>query len=253
MSLPVFLADAATLAGAVVGDEIATGGEVAAHAVRVRRMVTGQALQIVDGSGTRVTGELTTASPDDATLRVTEVSHEPAPAPQLVLVQALSKGERDLAAIEAATEVGVDVVVPWAAQRSIADWPAKKAAKSAAKWHNTLVAATLQARRARIPELQPLVRGTGLAEITSADDAWIVMHETATAHLPGVLEDAQAQRTLRRIVLVVGPEGGITDAELAALSERGAATAVLGPTILRASTAGPVALGICQVGLGRWV
>ncbi|MCQ9366929.1 16S rRNA (uracil(1498)-N(3))-methyltransferase [Brevibacterium sp. 50QC2O2] len=248
MTAPVFLSTFAQ--PGAVGDLLGFGPEVAGHAVRVRKLGPGAEVDIIDGAGLRLSGVIETASPEALSLRVRTCVQEPAPRPALVLVQALAKGDRDLAGIEAACEVGVDEVVPWAAQRSIVDWPAKKAAKSHAKWLNTLRAATLQARRSRVPVLHDLVRGTSLAGKLGPGDACIVLHETAQEHLPRVL--AQLPEDLERIVFVVGPEGGISDAELAALQAAGARPALLGTTILRASTAGPVALGIAQVALGRW-
>lgn len=248
MTLPVYLA--ADLAGATPGARLECGPEVAGHAVRVRRMRVGESLQLVDGRGLRITGTLVEAAPDALTLEVAAVAREPEPVPALVLVQALAKQDRDLQAIEAATEVGVDGVVPWAAQRSIADWPAKKHAKMAQKWENTLRAATLQARRSRVPALEELRRGTGLVEAIQPGDHVLVLHEEAEAHLPTGL--AQAPRDARRIVLVVGPEGGIAPEEIAACTAAGAVPVRLGDTVLRASSAGPVGLALCQTLLGRW-
>ncbi|WP_349828019.1 16S rRNA (uracil(1498)-N(3))-methyltransferase [Brevibacterium litoralis] len=254
MTLPVYLA--AGLAEApdpVGGSELTLGEDVAGHAVRVRRTSVGEHLQVTDGQGLRVTGEVTGASAAEMTLRVTEVGREPAPARPLVLVQALAKQDRDLQAIEAATEVGVDAVVPWAAQRSIADWPAKKAAKSAAKWDNMLRGAALQARRTWVPTRGELVRGTALADTFGPDDLVLVLHESAETPLATVLAgEPAAEATRGRIVLVVGPEGGITEAELEAFTAAGARPVRLGPTVLRASSAGPVALAVVQTLLGTW-
>lgn len=248
MSLPVYLADG--LAPAPVGERVACGPDLAGHAVRVRRMRTGEPLQLVDGRGLRITGTITAAAPDALTVEVTACTRDPEPAPGLVLVQALAKQDRDLQAIEAATEVGVDAVVPWAAQRSIADWPAKKQAKMVQRWENTLRAATLQARRSRIPELAGLARGTGLTTAFAPGDHVLVLHEEAAVHLPTAL--ARRPADTARIVLVVGPEGGIAPEEIAACTEAGAVPVRLGDTVLRTSSAGPVGLALCQMLLGRW-
>lgn len=228
---------------------ITVGAEVAAHAVKVRRLGVGDRLQLIDGTGTRVTGMIREASNDLVVLTVETCAVDPEPVPTLTLVQALAKGERDLAAIEAATEVGVDRVIPWQAQRSVVTWPAKKADKMAAKWHNTLTAATLQSRRSRIPRLEPLVRGTDVAAVVSAGSRVIVLDESATTGLATALGELGQ---VRDVAVVVGPEGGISNAEVEALCSAGALPAVLGSTILRASTAGPVALGIVQTLVGRW-
>ena len=253
MTLPVFLTET-PLAGA--SGTITVGPEVAGHAVRVRRMGAGEELELIDGTGVRLRGTIQEGTSGSLTLSVTDVTEEPQQRPRLVLVQALAKNDRDIQAIEAATEVGVDTVIPWAAQRSIADWPAKKAHKMAAKWANVLTAATLQARRARVPELGELIRGTAVTQLVTPTSRVIVLDETESSGLTEAVNDlgegSTTQGDIDEIVVIVGPEGGITPAEVDALVSEGARTAVLGPTILRASTAGPVALAIVQTLLGRW-
>lgn len=253
MTLPVFLTET-PLAGA--SGTITVGPEVAGHAVRVRRMGAGEELELIDGTGVRLRGTIQEGTSEFLTLSVTDVTEEPQQRPRLVLVQALAKNDRDIQAIEAATEVGVDAVIPWAAQRSIADWPAKKAHKMAAKWSNVLTAATLQARRARVPELGELIRGTAVTQLVTPTSRVIVLDETESSGLTEAVNDlgegSTTQGDIDEIVVIVGPEGGITPAEVDALVSEGARTAVLGPTILRASTAGPVALAIVQTLLGRW-
>jgi 16S rRNA (uracil1498-N3)-methyltransferase len=253
VSLPVFRS--ATAAEAVAGSALTLGEDVAGHAVRVRRIGPGEEIEIVDGDGTRVRGTVTAASATELTIDVTAVTNEEHTGPRLVLVQALAKGDRDLQAIETATEIGVDDVIPWAAERSIADWPAKKREKMAAKWENLLGAASLQARRSRVPVLHELVRGAALAKAFDETDAVFVLHETAQRRLSEALADLTADGSSRlpeRIVFVVGPEGGISDGELDALTGRGATPVLLGPTILRSSSAGPAGLVMAQNSLGRW-
>ena len=248
MTLPVFLTQS-PLAGA--SGTITVGPEVAGHAVRVRRMGAGEELELIDGTGVRLRGTIQEGTSDSLTRSVTDETEDPQHRPRLVLVQALAKNDRDIQAIEAATEVGVDAVIPWAAQRSIADWPAKKAHKMAAKWANVLTAATLQARRARVPELGELMRGTAVTQLVTPTSRVIVLDETESSGLTEAVNDL-GEGDIDQIVVIVGPEGGITPAEVDALVSAGARTAVLGPTILRASTAGPVALAIVQTLLGRW-
>ncbi|MGO3279181.1 MAG: 16S rRNA (uracil(1498)-N(3))-methyltransferase [Brevibacterium aurantiacum] len=248
MSLPVFFSS--QVAEAAAGQVLTFGEDVAGHAVRVRRLGPGDELEVVDGAGTRVRGTVTSASANEMGLQVASVTHAEVERPRLVLVQALAKADRDLQAIEAATEIGVDEVVPWAAERSIADWPAKKRDKLAAKWDNVLRAASLQARRARFPLRHDLVRGTGLAGALSEGDTVYVLHEAAELKLSQALSRFDAGSD--RIVLVVGPEGGISDAELEAMSAIGADTVLLGPTVLRSSSAGAAGLVMAQNSLGRW-
>ncbi|WP_293851795.1 RsmE family RNA methyltransferase, partial [uncultured Brevibacterium sp.] len=168
---------------------ITVGPEVAGHAVRVRRMGAGEELELIDGTGVRLRGTIQEGTSESLTLSITEVTEEPQQRPRLVLVQALAKNDRDIQAIEAATEVGVDAVIPWAAQRSIADWPAKKAHKMAAKWSNVLTAATLQARRVRVPELGELIRGTAVTQLVTPTSRVIVLDETEFSGLTEAVND----------------------------------------------------------------
>ncbi|MFB9776817.1 16S rRNA (uracil(1498)-N(3))-methyltransferase [Brevibacterium otitidis] len=255
MTLPVFID--AGLAHRGEAGELLAPEAIAHHAVTVRRMQAGEQLQLSDGSGLRITGTISRADRSELRIDITAVEVEERPSPQLVLVQALAKSGRDLAAVEAAVEVGVDAVIPWEAQRSIVRWPAAKAGKSLAKWQHTSAAAAEQARRAFVPAVGELVRGTDLAHVLGPNDAAFVLHEAASQPLTERLQALQAKLSAdpagcARIVLIVGPEGGIAEAEIAALRAAGAQTAVLGATVLRASTAGPVALGLCQAALGRW-
>ncbi len=255
MTLPVFIDPDITHPGE--HGEVIAPAAVAHHVVTVRRMQAGEELQLSDGAGLRITGTITTAERNDLRIAVTAVQVEPPANPQLVLVQALAKSGRDLAAVEAAVEVGVDAVIPWEAQRSIVKWPAAKAGKSIAKWRHTSVAAAEQSRRAFVPAISELARGTGLADTFTDADAVFVLHETASQPLTAQLRELADSLTaapggIERLVLVVGPEGGISEAEIAAFTAAGAQTALLGASVLRASTAGPVALGLCQAALSRW-
>ena len=87
------------------------------------------------------------------------------------------------------------------------------------------------------------------------DDLVLVLHEDATEHLADVLDGLRtesADEGFGRLVLVVGPEGGISPEELTAFRDAGARPVLLGPTVLRASSAGPAGLALAQVALGRW-
>ncbi len=133
MTNPIFFAPSAELAAMAAGSEFVLGGAEGRHATTVKRLSAGEQLDIVDGSGLRVSGTVTAASPGELRLRVDAVSAEPAPAQRLVLVQALAKGDRDELAIETCTELGVDAVIPWQSERSIVRWKGERGAKSLAK------------------------------------------------------------------------------------------------------------------------
>lgn len=251
MSAPVFLADPGGLTGLGPGARYRLEGAEARHAGIVQRRRPGEAVDVVDGAGVRLRCVIAEVEPGALALEVRERVVEPAPPVRVVLVQALAKGDRDELAIEAATEVGVDAVVPWQAQRSIVVWRGDRAARSRAKWLATVRAATKQARRAWLPEVAEAVTTSGLAALvarTVADGgAALVLHEAAQVPITGVTLPSGGD-----VLLVVGPEGGIDDAELAELGAAGAATVRLGPHVLRTSTAGPVAAALVCERLGRW-
>ena len=249
MSAPVFLVEPGELAGAA--DTFWLRGAEARHAAVVQRRGLGELVDVADGAGTRVIGQVVEAGADGVRLAVLEVRHEPRAHPALVLVQALAKGDRDERAIEAATEVGVDVVLPWQAARSIVVWRGERAAKSRALWLGTVRAAAKQSRRSWVPQVESAVDTCALAarvaDVVGAGGACLVLHEEASTPI--------AQASLPdggELLVVVGPEGGIAPAELDALVQAGACAVRLGPHVLRTSTAGPVALALLAERLGRW-
>ena len=253
MSAPVFLAEPGSLAGYGSGSIYLLGGTEGRHAGVVQRRGAGERVDVVDGAGVRLVGSVGTVGPDGVRVVVAERLEEPVPGVALVLVQALAKGDRDELAIEAATEVGVDAVLPWQAERSIVVWRADRAAKSRARWQGTVRAATKQSRRARMPVVELAVDGRGLTTraraVVAAGGVVLVLHEEAdTALAAAVLPSA----TGLEVLVVVGPEGGISDREIASLTDAGAQPVRLGPHVLRTSTAGPVALALLSQRLGRW-
>lgn len=270
MSAPVFLVEPGALAGAVPGGSYVLDGAEGRHAGVVQRRAPGERVDVVDGSGVRVRATVESVDGDRVRLAVLERVEEPAPGVALVLVQALAKGDRDELAVEAATEVGADAVVPWQAERSVVVWRGDRAARSRARWVGTVRAATKQARRARLPEVAVAVDTARLADrvraTVAAGGAALVLHEEATLPLGGVplpapgavagLPDLpgppDASRPVPEVLVVVGPEGGISDRELALLEAAGARAVRLGPHVLRTSTAGPVALALLAERLGRW-
>ena len=234
MSLPVHLVE--SLAGVRVGSVVEVTGDEAHHAVAVRRLREGEQVVLTDGLGASVTGSVAATGKRVFTVTVASVAHEEAPSPAVTVVQALPKGDRGELAVEVLTEVGVDRVVPWAASRSVAVWKGERAAKSHAKWQATAREAAKQSRRAWLPTVTPLASTAELAAVVAEADLAVVLHEDATAPLSAI--DVP---TTGRIVVVVGPEGGIAPDELAALEAAGARTVRLGAEVLRTSTAGVVA------------
>jgi 16S rRNA (uracil1498-N3)-methyltransferase len=232
-------------------------GPEARHAVAVKRLSPGEPVDIADGAGKRLTGRVVSASPAELTVECGALAVEEQPGTRLVLVQALAKGDRDELAIETATELGIDAVIPWQSERSIVRWKGERAAKAHGKWQSVVTAAAKQARRAWIPEVRAAVETPGLAAAVAAADLAVILHEDAVRPFRSVLETWQTQQSepgagALEILLIVGPEGGISPREVTRLCDAGAVTALLGHHVLRSSTAGPAAVVLASEVLGRW-
>jgi 16S rRNA (uracil1498-N3)-methyltransferase len=242
-SLPVFAVPRLPEAA-----EVTLDGPEGRHAATVRRLRCGQRLLLSDGHGGLARCAVTAAGRDTLQLSVEQRWQDPQPRLRVRLAQALIKGDRGELAVELATEAGVDSVVPWRAHRCVARWDdGARGAKALARWRGAAAQAAKQARRAWTPSVAEPVSTAGLAEVIAAADAAVVLQESARTPVASVELPAEGE-----LVLVVGPEGGIADDELAVLAESGAVPVRLGPTVLRASTAAAVALGALGVLTPRW-
>jgi 16S rRNA (uracil1498-N3)-methyltransferase len=205
-------------------------------------------VDITDGAGTMASCVITVARPGVAELAVLRRAFEPAPVPRLTVVQAIPKGDRGELAAETMTEVGVDVLVPWAAQRCVVRWRGDKADKGAARWRATALAAAKQSRRSWLPQVTGVAAAAEVAARVKGADLAVLLDPDAEQTLPALA----GARGLTEIVLVVGPEGGISPAEASLFAEAGAVGARLGPTVLRASSAGAIAAALVMTAAGRW-
>jgi 16S rRNA (uracil1498-N3)-methyltransferase len=239
---PVFLVSP----GALTPGLIMLTGPEGHHAAAVRRLRPGERADVSDGAGCLAECVVTVVGKDSVTLEVRAVHNVPPPRPRLVVAQALAKGDRGELAVELMTEVGVDTVIPWAAERSITRWQAERGAKALAKWRNTAREAAKQSRRAWLPEVTELATTAGLAKRAAA--AYAIALE---ADAPAALHELELPDQ-EEVLLLVGPEGGISPAERATLRDAGAVEARLGPTVLRTSTAGAAAAAILMTRTGRW-
>ncbi|WP_262001074.1 16S rRNA (uracil(1498)-N(3))-methyltransferase [Microbacterium sp. Mcb102] len=238
-----FVVESSTDAG--VGDLVSLTGAEAKHAAVVRRLRVGEPVTVGDGAGVWLTGAAEEVSPTRVEVRISDRVEHPAPSPRIVLVQALAKGDRDELAVQAACELGVDEIVPWQASRSVSRWEGPKAVKGRERWATIVREAAKQAHRAWLPEVTAPVSTTQLAE-RSTSQRVLLLDPTASVRLSEITADG------RDLVLVVGPEGGIAEEELDRLTAAGAERVLLGDTVLRTSTAGPAAIAVLSVALGRW-
>ncbi|WP_026460794.1 16S rRNA (uracil(1498)-N(3))-methyltransferase [Schaalia suimastitidis] len=258
MTRPVFLADDLQPEATTckVGARAELRGDEAHHAW-VKRIEVGEQIDVVDGQGLRLTCEVTAIQKSACQLIVHGVVQDSAPVVPLTLVQALAKGGRDEQAVETATEVGIDTVIPWQSHRAIVRWAGPKAEKGAAKWRQVSIAAAKQARRSYLPRIETVVDTDDLcarvARVTRGGGVVFLCHEEACVPLASLLRaesDSLAQAV--EIMVIVGPEGGIGPQEYEALVTQGARPIILGPHVLRSSTAGPLATALISAAIGRW-
>ena len=172
---------------------------------------------------------------------------DPPPRPRIAILQAIPKGDRGELAVELMTEAGADVIVPWAAQRSVAIWRGDRAARSLARWISAAEQAAKQSRRSWFPEVTEQADLAAAMRRISAAALAIVLDPDAQESLTAPVVPAEGE-----VVLVVGPEGGVSPAENDAFLAAGAVRARLGPTVMRASSAGAVAAGVLLSRTARW-
>lgn len=239
---PVFLVDELPETDKTVLD-----GDEGHHAAAVRRLTTGAQVQLSDGVGGLAECTVLTAGADSLELAVVRRLRLELPQPRIIVVQALPKGDRGELAVELMTELGVDAIVPWSAARCIAQWRGERGAKALRRWRSAARAAAKQSRRAWVPEVGELATTRQVCSMLAAAGDAIVLHERARHPFSSLQLPEQGD-----IVLVVGPEGGLTDGETMAFRAAGARTARLGPTVLRTSTAGAAALAVLGATTDRW-
>ncbi len=240
MTPPLFLLDRLPALGEfdLVGDE-------GRHAARVRRIGRGERVWVSDGLGGVLVCDVTGVVPDGLRLAVRAVRTVPQPSPRLVVVQALPKGERSELAVEVLTELGADEIVPWAAARSIARWQGERGDKALQKWRRTAREAGKQSRRPRLPMVAELASTEDVAVLVAGGG--FVLHEDAEVPLASAPLPPSGD-----VVVVVGPEGGVSGEELDRFEAAGGVPVRLGEPVLRTSTAGAAALAVLSTRLGRW-
>jgi 16S rRNA (uracil1498-N3)-methyltransferase len=227
-----------------VGDAVRLSGDEGRHAATVSRIRAGESIRVGNGRGAIGTGTVASASKDTLTIDIEQVEYFSRLVPQLTLIQALAKTDRDERAVEMSTELGVDEVIPWQADRSVSRWDATKAEKGRLRWEAITREASKQSIRPHLPVVKPIATTKQICSTFSSAEL-IVLDPTGDVSLTEVTLNSE------RIALVVGPEGGLSPSELVAFAEAGAHIVTLGHNILRTSTAGPAALAVLNSRLGR--
>ncbi|MDR2973691.1 MAG: 16S rRNA (uracil(1498)-N(3))-methyltransferase [Propionibacteriaceae bacterium] len=223
--------------------DVAAGSRVqitdreAHHAAVVRRLKVGEAVTVTAGDGRGVIGAVASIDPGLVEVEVEQVVEEPLRRPAITVVQALPKNDRAELAVDLMTEVGVDRIVPWQAARSIVKWQAERAETSRAKWETAAREASKQARRFSFPVIDPIATTSAVAELVRTCATSLIMHEKESRPL-STLPLAGVEQCL----IIIGPEGGLTDQEVELFEACGGQTYSLGSTVLRAATAGCVAI-----------
>jgi 16S rRNA (uracil1498-N3)-methyltransferase len=225
---------------------IEIAGDEAHHAIKVLRITAGEEILISDGAGNWVRASVENIEKKSFTAKVLERGFQSEKSPRLIVVQGLPKSDRVKDAIEILVESGVDLIIPWQADRSISKWRQD----SLDKWQSAAVAATKQSRRFRKPEIIDGLSLSQLLEIESENSVVLVMHESATIKLSEVVTSKFSG--MSEIIIVIGPEGGISDSELAVLEGAGAHIVGLGPEVFRSAHAGGAALSAVSALIGRW-
>jgi 16S rRNA (uracil1498-N3)-methyltransferase len=251
VTAPFFLVDSTAMRSGV-GEVVSITGPDGRHAATVKRLAVGESVLVGDGAGRVVSGRVVAvASSDRVEVEVTTYAETAPAAPRLVVVQALVKGERSDLSVELLTEVGVDVIVPWSASRSVAQWRGDKSVRGVERWSVTAREASKQSRRPWVPDVRALATTSDVAALlrdtVACGGTALVLHESASLRLTSMRIPATGD-----IVLVVGPEGGISDGERVVLDGAGALSVRLGPSVLRTSTAGAVAAAVVLASCGRW-
>lgn len=230
-----------------VASKFSLSGPEAKHAVSVRRLGIGERVRIADGLGTMIRGQVVSTGRDVLEIEVEELLQLEQPKTKISLVQALAKGDRDELAIQAATELGISNVIPWQAERSISIWNGAKKSKGVARWQTIVQEAAKQSLRGFVPIVEAVVSSSELIGRLKEYDLVLVLEPTSLDSIVSIQPD-----NAKTIALVVGPEGGISEAELNAFRNAGFSLVHLGEGVLRTSTAGMAAISFLQAKLGAW-
>lgn len=258
MSLPVFVHDLDSyLDGEKVvlpreGESVTLRGPEGRHAVSVKRIGVGEQIELMDTRGAKALVTVTSvAGKDTLTGTVDEVVVAQEPQPTVTVAQAIPKSERSELAVDLLTQGGVDCIIPWEATRCVSKWQGSKRSKGVQKWRQAATSAAKQSRRATIPEVRAPHNTEELLPLIREFDSVFVLHETAASSFRDALEQAEVT-SAKNILLIIGPEGGVTDNEAQKFRDAGAFAVKLGPEVLRTATAGLVALAVIGVFTERW-
>lgn len=223
-------------------EQIRLTGSQAHHAISVLRVQKNEMIRLADGVGHWIEGEITELTKDFLTIQVAKRGADNKPETSITVAQALLKGDNQKAALDQLVQAGVDAILPWQAERSIG------AQDKSEKWREVIVVAARQSRRSQIPELIPMTNLSGLISAREKFDVVIALHESASSSLSSISQMADA----KKLLVIIGPEGGLSDAELDQFGNKGIPLAKLGDPVIRADLAGAIAVGAIRVLTKEW-
>ena len=234
-----FVADLPTTFGSTYEFE----GDDAGHAIRVLRTQIGESLALSNGQGAWSVVEVIAMTKKSMTVRVSSSGYEEALPVEFTVAQALTKGDRIKESIELNTAGGADVILLWAATRSIG----KATPDLMPKLATTAREASKQTRRNRIPFVMGVLDAKKIAAEIANYDLAIVLHESAVDKLSEVVSAG-----VKKVLVIIGPEGGLTDEELELFASAGAKVVHMGRPVFRSAHAGMAALSGLNAALKIW-
>ena len=228
------------------GSSLVIEGDGAHHAIKVMRMEIGEQIQVADGRGNWAQGEISQIEKKSFTLAISERGHTSRSHPEFIVVQALTKSDRAKETIELLVEAGVDRIIPWESDHCIAKWKAEMLEK----WSNAAITSCKQSRRYSIQAIETPITLNQMVRRFSEKTLLLVLHESAREKLSVVVSPSAI--SYEQIVLVVGPEGGISGVELRELEAAGGKIVKLGNPVLRSAHAGFAGLAAVQALMKHW-
>jgi 16S rRNA (uracil1498-N3)-methyltransferase len=222
------------------GTRITLGGNAASHITRVLRLRVGETLTLFNGQGGEYAAGIDQAHGGAVIVAVGEArAIERESRLAITLAQGVSRGERMDLVVQKATELGASRLVPVLTERSVARWTAHQAERKWNHWRAISIGACEQSGRNRLPELSPPLAVDDFLR-SAGDGTRLLLSPSGASSLDEV------QRPAAAVTVLIGPEGGLTDAEQQAALRAGFVALRIGPRVLRTETAAIAALALVQ-------